>query len=64
MRDHRDELLAMIRSIAAATTMAEFESRVAYLKESALWKSENSKALRNWIEKTWLPVHKVSSENC
>ena len=59
MRDHKDETLAMMRSIAVATTSTEYESRVQYLKESALWKNEKSKAFRNWIDKTWLPVNKV-----
>ena len=47
----------MLRHIARAPTVHEFEVAVATLKDSSVWAS--NAALRQWFERTWLREHKV-----
>jgi len=47
----------MLRDIARAPTVHEFEVAVARLKDSPVWAS--NAALRQWFERTWLREHKV-----
>lgn len=53
----RDELLALLRRIARATTVDGYEQCVQQLQAHDLWKS--SKALQQWFGNTWLHERKV-----
>lgn len=55
--DCKKIVLARLRAIARARSEEEYESATEKLKSSAQWIT--SSALRNWIEKTWLPKYKV-----
>lgn len=49
---HKEELLALLRRTAHASTREEFESAVTVLENFHVWKS--NKALRHWFQDTWL----------
>ncbi|XP_066929672.1 uncharacterized protein [Clytia hemisphaerica] len=51
----QDEVLAMLRKIANASTVKSFEDSVKELKNSNIWKEHQH--FRNWIGVTWLPLH-------
>lgn len=53
----QDEVLAMLRKIANASTVKSFEDSVKELKNSNIWKEHQH--FRNWIGVTWLPLHEV-----
>lgn len=49
---HKEELLALLRRTAHASTREEFESAITVLENFHVWKS--NKALRHWFQDTWL----------
>lgn len=55
---HKEELLALLRRTAHASTREEFESAVTVLENFHVWKS--NKALRHWFQDTWLAEREVS----
>jgi len=55
--DDRDEVLALLRAIARASTADEFRAAVQRLKTSRVW--ARSSALQRWMDNTWLPEYKV-----
>ena len=55
--DDRDEVLALLRATAPASTVDEFLAAVQPLKTSRVW--EWSSALQHWMDNTWLPEYKV-----
>ena len=59
MRDKKELALAMLRKIATSETEKEYSMNVEELKRSNLWNDEKSKAFREWIDKTWLPIFAV-----
>ena len=59
MRSSKEILLVDLRRIASADTVEEFEKEVKILKEREVWKLEQSKRFRSWMEKTWLPERKA-----
>ena len=59
MRSSKEILLVHLRRIASADTVEEFEKEVKILKEGEIWKPEQSKKFRSWMEKIWLPEHKA-----
>lgn len=56
---HKTAVLAMLRRIACSETVDEYRQNCKAMKNSEVWNLEKSKSFRNWIEKTWLPVHQV-----
>ena len=58
VRSSKEILLVHLRCIASADTVEEFEKEVKILKEGEIWKLEQSKKSRSWMEKTWLPEHR------
>ena len=61
MKDHKVAATNFLRNIADSESENEFEENVKILKASDIWKMKSAEPFRNWIQKTWLPVHKVSS---
>jgi len=61
MRNRKDDAKLMLRNIASSECHEEYLENVEKLKKSNLWVKEDSKQFRNWIDKTWLPVHRVCS---
>jgi len=55
--DDRDEVLALLRAVARASSVDEFHAAVQRLKKSRVW--ARSSALQRWMENTWLPEYKV-----
>ena len=60
MRSVKGLVLPRLRRIANAHTIDEYNQAVHDLMECDEWKAESSEKFRNYIMKTWLPVHKVS----
>ena len=59
MRSSKEIVLVHLRCIASADSVEEFGKEVKILKEGEIWKLEQSKKFRSWMEKTWLPEHKA-----
>ena len=59
MRSNKDTALSSMRRIANAESVEEYEQTVQDMKATLIWNAEYSKKFRNWLEKTWLPLHKV-----
>lgn len=59
MHLHRLQVLPKLRRIANAITETEYKDAVKNLIESEEWKAENAAKFRNYISKTWLPIHAV-----
>jgi len=53
----RDELLAMLRNVARAPTVKDYDSAVQHLRKSKIW--ARCAALQQWFSNKWLPEHKV-----
>lgn len=60
MRFNKEEALTFLRRIAMSETTEEFQENVKMMKKSRMWLQEDAKHFRNWIEKTWLPIHQVN----
>ena len=59
MKSSKIEATNFLRRIADSETEEEYVTNFQALKSSDLWKSTSAEAFKKWIEKTWLPVHKV-----
>ena len=58
MRSVKDQALVFLRKIADSESEEQYLKNVKELKEAVLWKSDSSGKFRDYIDKTWLPVHK------
>ena len=59
MRQEKDKALAFLRNVALSETVDEYHVKLRTLKASNIWTKPISVTFRNWIEKTWLLLHKV-----
>ena len=59
MRTYKDITLVYLRKIAKSETEESYEKAKEELLDSELWNAEQSKKLRDWFGKTWLPQYKV-----
>ena len=59
MRMHKAMVLVFLRRIAESQTEINFENNIKNFMESEIWQHEQSKKLRDWFSKTWLPCRKV-----
>ena len=59
MRSLKDVAVGCLRRIANSETVQDYNLRVEELRGKAFWKAESGKKIRSWIEKKWLPLHKV-----
>jgi hypothetical protein len=57
----KDNVIAMLRNVSHAESVAAFDRALATLKNSTFWKK--NVLFRNWLEKKWLPQSKVNSFN-
>lgn len=53
----KDEVIAMLRQAARASTVETYQQAIVLLKESQIW--EQNKKFSNWFSSQWEPVHKV-----
>ena len=60
MRTNKDIALGSMRRIANSETPEEYIETVKDMKSTLIWNAEYSKRFRDWLDKTWLPLHKVS----
>ena len=61
MRPFKEIALSLFRNIAKASTEEEYCEAVTNLKRSQLWNAPESKRLRDWFGKIWLPQYKVNT---
>ena len=59
MRSFKDVALGYLRRIANSKTVEDYNLRVGELRGTTFWKAESGKKIRSWIQKKWLPLHKV-----
>ena len=59
MRTHKGVLLAYLRRIALSRTEELYFQNVDDLVNSDVWGLNQAHKLRDWLNKTWLPAHKV-----
>ena len=59
MRIYKGLVLGLLRGVASSTTEKLFEENVNKMKDSDIWNSDQSGKLRDWINNTWLPSHRV-----
>lgn len=61
VQHRRDEVLDLLRRVARAENVDDYQSHLSALQKSAVWR--DSAALRQWFTRTWLPEHKVSGKH-
>ena len=59
MRSLKDNALGCLRRIANSETVEDYNSRVEELRGTTFRKAESGEKFRSWIEKKWLPLHKL-----
>ena len=60
VREKKDLILPILRNIAKAESVEDYQKQLGIFKSSEIWKSSESTRLRYWMLKTWLPNYKVS----
>ena len=53
----RDEVLDLLRRVARALTVEDYQAHLLTLQTSAVWRE--CAPLQQWFTRTWLPEHKV-----
>ena len=61
MRTVKEVALGCLRRIANSVTLEEYNLHVQEMHKTNFWNDDLGKKFRNWVEKTWLPLHKVKS---
>lgn len=64
MKNYKNEATNLLRKIADSETEEEYVKHLKELKTSGIWTMASADHFRKWIEKTWLPVHKVFVVTC
>ena len=60
MADKKEEVLTMMRHVARASTVGEYESRVEELQAIPNWSRKESKNFRQWFTNIWLREKEVN----
>ena len=59
MRDHKETCLKLLRKIAASESF-EYTNTENELKSHEIWVKSKAASFREWLDKTWLPIHQVN----
>ena len=60
MRDHKETRLKLLRKLAASKSFEEYADGEKELKSHEIWVMPKAALLREWVDKTWLPIHQVN----
>lgn len=56
-------ILSLLRKVAASETELDYQNCVKVLQSSELYQGKAKEHLRQFVERQWLPIHKVSESN-
>ena len=60
MRDHKETCLKLLRKIAASESFEKYSNAEKELKRHEIWVMPKAASFRDWVDKTWLPIHQVN----
>ena len=60
MWDHKESCLKLLRKNATSEPFEEYADAEKELKSHEIWVMPKAASFREWVNKTWLPVHQVN----
>ena len=59
MRDHKETCLKLLRKLTASESFEEYADAEKELKSREIWVMSKAASFREWVDKTWLPMHQL-----
>ena len=59
MRDHKETCLKLLRKLTASESFEEYADAEKESKSREIWVMSKAASFREWVDKTWLPIHQV-----